>query len=364
MAFKEKIVNGLAGIKFWGSTHKPEITLVIGLATTVGAVVTAAIASKKSNEIIQETKMDIEDIDSDGVASFIEYQNARREQMGMEPIEVVDADPEVEKKKLRKNCTKQVVKYWILPSGLLIVSGICQVSTYKTLNSRLVTATMAAIAAEAGRREIESAFANYRGKVAEKIGEEAEDALFEEILPRETITKTVVDPETGEETEVTESVISEKGLPFYSIYSRVYNNQSYQPGLDVETVRNVQNWANDRLVARGYVFLNEVYEALGMEPDGDFVTIGWRSSEFKKAGKSDGYIDFGVFGNDLKAMHKDTLKWRNADPSVTSVRLDFNVDGPIYKDVNNINALMKGEKNTWLVDRAAFYRARPQAYHV
>lgn len=364
MAIKEKVVATLSNLKFKAVAHKPEITLAIGLAATVGAVVTAAVAATKSSNTINEAKMDIEDIDSDGVTEFLEYQNARREQMGLEPVDITNADPEVEKKKIKRKCTKSVVKYWILPSGLLIVSGICQISTYRTLNSRLITASMAAIAAEAGRREIESAFAKYRGNVAEKFGEEVEEGLFEEIMPKKTVTVQETDPETGEVIEREKEVIDDSKLPIYSIYSKVYTNRSYQPGLDVETVRNVQNWANDRLITRGYVFLNEVYEALGFEPDGDFVGIGWKSREFTKDKSEDGYIDFHLFGNDLSRFNKDVIRWRNADPSITNVRLDFNVDGPIYKDVNAINAAMRGEKNTWMVDRAAFYRSRPQAYHV
>ena len=365
MGIKAKVISAFGKSKFWCGAHKPEITLVVGLAAMAGCVVTTVIATKKSVEVIQDAKMDMEDIDSDGVAEFVEYQNARREAEGLEPIVAETLDPEVAKKKIKRNAEKKVLKYAIAPIACGAVSVVCQVSTYRTLNSGLVKATLAAIAAEAARRETEEFFKDYRGVVRNKIGEEAEKALYEDILPKKKVTKTEINPETGEEVTIEEMVPDEKGVPWYSIYSRVYTNQSYQPFVDVETVKSVQNIFNDRLNTRGYVFLNEVYEALHIPVDGNFVGIGWISSEFAKGKKmSDGYIDFGIFTNDLYKLDSDTIRWLNGDPTVTSVKLDFNVDGPIYKYVNAINAAMKGEQDTYIADRCAFLRARPESYHV
>lgn len=369
---KAAIVAKLAKAKFWAAGHKPEITLVLGIGAMVGCVVTTAIASRKSSEVLNEARMDIEDIDADGLEEFFEYQNARREAEGLEPIPVENKDPEVEKKKIKRHAAIQVAKYWALPVALGGVSIFCQISTYRTLSTRLLAASAAAIAAEAGRRELETAFGKYRSAIAEKIGAEEEQKAFEEILPKKTEIRKEIDAETGEEVDVELQVPDEKGLPWFSVYSKYRKNESYQPGIDVMSVKNIQNVLNDRLSSRGYVFLNEAYEALGLPINGNYVGIGWISKEFNKGEtKGDGFIDFGVFPNPdtgklLNGVYPsgDLKRWLDHDPSSTGVQLDFNVDGPIYKYVNSINGLMAEEKDTWIVDRAAFWRGRPRPYHV
>lgn len=365
MGIKTKVIGAIGKTRFWAVANKPKITLTIGVLSLIGCAITTVIATKKSVEVLQDAKMDCEDIDSDGIAEFVAAQNARREAQGLEPIEGEIVDAEVEKKKIKRTAVKQVVKYSILPVGLGALCIFCQVDTYRTLNGRLVKATLAAIAAEAARKETEHLFNNYRGKVIEEIGKEKEREIFEEVLPKKSVTRTEVDPETGEEKIIEELVPDEKGLPWYSIYAREYVNQSYQPYVDVQTVKSIQNMMEDRLQTRGYLFLNEVYEALHIPMDGNFVGIGWISKEFAKGNHvGDGHVDFGIFTNDLYKLDKDTLKWLDGDPTVTSVKLDFNVDGPIYKYVNAINAAMKGEQDTYIADRCAFLRARPEPKHV
>lgn len=77
-----------------------------------------------------------------------------------------------------------------------------------------------------------------------------------------------------------------------------------------------QNYMNHMLNARGHVFLNDVYDALGLERSSAGQIVGWI-----KNSDGDGYVDFGLFefgnvvGNRLDRC----------------VLLDFNVDGPIYE---------------------------------
>lgn len=369
---KAALVAKLAKAKFWAAGHKPEITLVLGIATMAGCVVTTAIAAKKSSEVLNEARMDIEDIDADGLEEFFAYQNARREAEGLEPIPTENKDPETEKKKIKRKATIQVAKYWALPVALGGVSIFCQISTYRTLSTRLLAASAAAIAAEAGRRELESVFGKYRNVIADKIGVDEEQKAFEEILPTKTETLQGTDYNTGEAIDVDVQVPDEKKMPWYSQYSKYRKNESYQPGIDVMSVKNIQNVLNDRLSSRGYVLLNEAYEALGLPINGNYVGIGWISKEFNKGEtKGDGFIDFGVFPNPetgklLNGMHPrgDLKRWLEMDPQSTGVQLDFNVDGPIYKYINSINGLMAEEKDTWVADRAAFWRGRPRPYHV
>jgi hypothetical protein len=89
-------------------------------------------------------------------------------------------------------------------------------------------------------------------------------------------------------------------------------------------LRAQEQWANDRLRMYGYLFLNEVYEALGLERSQAGQVVGWRVD---KDGHSptggDGFVSFG-----LADMYDDNARaFVNGLENVAL--LDFNVDGPI-----------------------------------
>lgn len=363
MAFKAKMVKTFNKAKFFTKAHSPEILLGVGIVAGVGAVVTACFATAKTIPEVQETKKQMEDLDnSEGVDIFFEYQNNRRQEKGLEPIEVTDAAIAKEKKKLTRHIVGTCAKNYAPTVGLMVLSTTAILTSYRIIDGRLLKATIAYEGLNASYQRLKQ----YREVNIERNGADEDRAIWDSIDGATTHkeTKTKTNEETGEEEEYEEIVPNEeKDMPWHSIYSVEYKNSSYQPGLDYERLRTVQNWANDRLINRGYVFLNEVYEALDIPQNGNFVGIGWLSPDYMKGGDpGDGYIDFGVFGNDLSKLGPDVVAWRNGE--VDHVVLDFNVDGPIYKRINAINKLVEQDMDLWHADRAAFYRNRSQPKHV
>jgi hypothetical protein len=104
-----------------------------------------------------------------------------------------------------------------------------------------------------------------------------------------------------------------------SPYARIFDEYSEAWEKNAEYnkafLMNQQNWLNDRLRAKGHVFLNEVYDRLGLErtPAGQIVGWVWN-------GDYDNYIEFDLFN----PKNEPFLSGRE-----NSVVLDFNVDGPI-----------------------------------
>lgn len=76
-------------------------------------------------------------------------------------------------------------------------------------------------------------------------------------------------------------------------------------------LRMMQHQANARLRAFGFVFLNEVFELLGLTRTSEGQLYGW----WWNSENGDSYIDFGIDEN-LSPDH--------------DIPLDFNVDGIIY----------------------------------
>ena len=79
-----------------------------------------------------------------------------------------------------------------------------------------------------------------------------------------------------------------------------------------------QDYANEKLKQRGYLFLNEVYEMLGLPRTKVGQMVGWVYDTNNPYG--DNYVDFGIFNS-------HNIDFVNGYEK--SVLLDFNVDGDI-----------------------------------
>ena len=85
-------------------------------------------------------------------------------------------------------------------------------------------------------------------------------------------------------------------------------------------LRMKEQYFNDSLRSKGYVLLNEVYEALGFEKVDEFENIGWiyREKYREKDPIGDNFIDFGLHNNPYITCDADKI-----------ILLEFNVDGVI-----------------------------------
>ena len=78
---------------------------------------------------------------------------------------------------------------------------------------------------------------------------------------------------------------------------------------------------NEKLLAQGHVYLNEVYDALGIPRSKAGQIVGWVYNPDNPVG--DNYIDFGIYQTN-RAVARDFV---NGYEKV--ILLDFNVDGNI-----------------------------------
>lgn len=110
-----------------------------------------------------------------------------------------------------------------------------------------------------------------------------------------------------------------------SQYARIFDDSCVGWTKDSEYNMNFlecqQNYCNDMLKARGHLFLNEVYDILGIPRTKAGTVVGWVYNEENPIG--DNFVDFGIF---------DTNDERNSDfinGFKNTAILDFNVDGNI-----------------------------------
>jgi hypothetical protein len=282
----------------------PEIMLVIGLACGAGAMVMAVTATLKADSVMEDHQDKIDQIKmakskvEEGILTKEEYS----EQDYKKDLATTYIQTGVGFAKL----------YWpSITLGALSIGLI--IGSFGILKQRNV-ALMAAY------KLVEEGFAKYRKNVVDEYGEE-KDYMLKNGLKAETYDVDVVD-EKGKTTTIQETRIIQdpNGL---SIYARFFDEACGQytkdPEYNLAYLKAQQQYFNNILQIRGHVFLNEVYDAIGVKHTDYGAIVGWVMG---KGG--DDYIDFGLYDGTRKKVRE----FVNGDER--SILLDFNVDGVIY----------------------------------
>jgi hypothetical protein len=170
----------------------------------------------------------------------------------------------------------------------------------------------AALAAAYGA--VEKAFGEYRGRVREAYGEEKEQEIYNDVQVCE-----IEDPETGKKSKAKKG---QGGGPYSFLFDEFNKNWEPQPEYNFMFLKLQQQYANDRLQARGHLFLNEILDALGLEHTKAGAVTGWIK------GKGDDYVDFGIFEGRNEEKIVEFMIGREK-----SIWLNFNVDGTIYDKI-------------------------------
>lgn len=284
---------GLLGLKL--KKHSPQIMVVAGCTGTVVGTVWACKQTLKLEGTIDEAKAE---------------------------IDAVKANTD-DKKELAKVYAKGLGKVVKVYAGPVIVEGL---SLGMIFGSNNIMRRRNAEAA-AAYATLQSMFNRYRKNVVDTYGKDVDhDMRFG--VKRETIEEVVTD-EKGKSKVVKKEVevIDQEALRSHSDYARFFDEscQSWDKcsEYNIMFINGVQSMMNNRLIAKGYVFLNEVYSALGMEPSYAGNYVGWLYD--KNDPSLQNFIDFG--------MYEPTERKRSFVNGYENViLLDFNVDGDL---INN-----------------------------
>lgn len=173
-----------------------------------------------------------------------------------------------------------------------------------TRRNSALTATAAAIS---------KAYDDYRERVRQEIGEEKELDIHHAVTTEEI---------TVDGKKQLAKVADPSKLSDYArFFDQTCPNWQKDPELNRIFLRVQQDYANHKLQARGHVFLNEIYDALGLERSQAGAVVGW----VLDGENSDNYIDFGMFDEVYNSRFVNNLE--------RSLILDFNVDGIIYDKI-------------------------------
>lgn len=307
-------------VGFWTKKNSPELLIVAGILSAGAAVVLGCVATKKLDKKLKPTKEKIAEIHTN-------MDNQNLIEQGLYTV----AEGKRELAKTYAKGAWEIVKLYspaVITFGLSVASIL---SSHHILKGR-------ELAAAAAYTTIEAAYKNYRERVKDKIGEQAESDIFHNVTE-----KTIEVEETdkkGNKKVVTKKVKVRNDDPNDYSYCFDCSNPNWEPysnGFNLDWLLMQEKLLNNKFRIQGYMFLDEVYKTLGIEPGliGERKMlaarhVGWIYDPEDPT--RDNYISFGlsdVNGN-LTSKAMDMKRFGERD-----VWLEFNVDGDILTDEKN-----------------------------
>lgn len=254
--------------------HSPTILTAVGVVGVVTAGVLAARATLKLEKTLDEAQ---------------------------DRLDEAELDERSKTKAVVQN-TFELVKLYGPSVTLGAASLVCIISAQGILHKRN-------IALVAGYKTLETAFTNYRERVVEAYGEDV-DRDFRYGVRKEEI----VDEKTGKKKQVVK--VDQAAGEYVFSFGPENPNWSGITDQNEFFLTLQQNIWNDRLRAKGHVFLNEILDALALERTPAGAVTGWVYDEKNPVG--DNFIDFGI---------------NNLEDFAGYILLDFNVDGTIFDKI-------------------------------
>lgn len=300
------IVKRAAGsVKLKGKQYAPEILLVTGIVSGVATVIVACKSTLKIPEIVDEAKEKVDII----------HKVSEKQKEGLEDGEKIYT-PEDRKKDLAIVYVQTSAKFAKLYAPALILGTV---SLTSILASRNILRTRNAALASA-YAVVDKTFKDYRERVVEKFGKKVDDELRYNIKAK-TFEKIEIN-EDGEAITKRETLelVDEKTIG--NDITKWYDSSciGWEKDSDIRNLFliNTQRFLNDKLQAQGHLFLNEVYDALGLQRTIIGTEMGWIYDPTDP--ERHNYVDLG-----LKNPHN--REFINGDDE--AALLTFNYDGPI-----------------------------------
>lgn len=287
----ETVAEKLGPIAATAMKYSPEIFTGLGIVSMVGSNVLSGWATLKAKSVMEE------DI------SYVSEDERRRVAIA----------------KFAK-----VAGYYapcVITTGL----GISFVVRGERIQRARVANAVAAYSA------LNAAFNNYRAEVTKDLGPSADAKYYTgDVLAKTDIYEEASDGKKPKKHRE-EVVLREKmpGSPYAAIFDDISPDWVNNREQNLYFIKCQEVVANDKLRRRGYLFLSEVLDLLGLpyNPAGQFV--GWIDEAYE--GSVNGIVTFGIDYAYLEAeLEQAQAEGRNPEPSIW---LDFNVDGEIWDKI-------------------------------
>ena len=305
---KTEIINNLN--RTFGKTklklkkYSPEILVVSGIVGAITSTVMACKSTTKISSVLEEPKKELDRIHECMEDEEFKNEHDYTEEDGKKDLAIVYTQTGV---KLAKLYAPSVIL------GTLSITAI--LAGHNILRKRNV-------ALAAAYTVVDKSFKDYRSRVIERFGSDLDKELKYNIKAKE-IEETVVDGK-GKEKKVkkTIDVVDADGISEYAkFFDEGCKGWEDDPDFNLLTVRECEKFANRKLKTNGYLFLNDVYDMLGIQRTRAGQVVGWIYDKDHPNG--DNHVDFGIYNSNIEANRNCVNGYEKV------ILLDFNVDGNI-----------------------------------
>lgn len=281
-----KITRKIARQILVAKKNSPHIFFVGGVVGVVGAGFLACRATLQLESKLDEIKNDVD-------ASKADF---------------IDPDDIQE---VCKQVTNVTVKSAVVLGRLYAPSFALGAVSVAALTGSHIQLTRRNAALSATLALVTKAYDEYRIRVRNEFGEEKELDLYRGLTDQEV----VIDGKK----QIVKVYDPDQRSPYSRIFDEFCPNWEKDSELNRMFLTIQQSYINLQLNSRGHVFLNEVYDIIGLERSRAGAIVGWL-----RDGDGDGFIDFGMF---------EAYNSRFINNMERSVILDFNVDGVINEQI-------------------------------
>lgn len=283
--------------------HSPVLLLGAGVVGVVATAVLASRATLKLDDILGQAN---EDLEKARMLESAQYSEEDRQQ-------------DILKIYIRTGFQVARVYAPAAITGILSITALTGSHVILTRRNMAVTAAYAAL---------DKGFRAYRERVIADLGIDKDKEYRYGLTSREI----VEEDEHGAHVVTVKDVVSAHGSIYARLFDETNPNFSKTHHQNQFWIQCQQNYANDKLRAQGHLFLNEVYDMLGMDRSSEGAVVGWiwddcdgNIDHCEHSG--DNYVDFGVFQGDRESGMRFVAGLEK------SIWLDFNVDGIIYNKI-------------------------------
>lgn len=207
----------------------------------------------------------------------------------------------------------------VAPAAIVGAATITMIYFSNSISKKRLAAMGAAYAT------LQTAFDGYKRTMVEALGKESVEKILKPKLPNvgKSAEEILSLDNKSDAANVADAVVN--SIKALSPYARIIAEESstcWDPNEDYtsQNLAAVQLWANRRLERKGHLFLNEVFDQLGLSRTREGAVVGWL-----KNGEGDNYVSFGNFDAAIYRVLSDD--YTRVDSNFI---VDFNVDGVIW----------------------------------
>lgn len=268
--------------------HSPQILFYGGIVGTVATTVLASRATLKAVPVLDELRSQRAELDNfanSGDISKEDYSRAAKQQYTYAGV--------------------ALTKLY----GPVVIIGIGSLACLTKSHQQLTSRNAGLTAAYAG---LFKTFENYRDRVRADLGSDVDQKFLHGTVKQEIeVTGKNGQTKTKEITALDPS--SAAALTYW--FDRKTSSWNAAPGYNQNMLDGQQDWCNILLAKRGHLFLNDVYDLLGIERTREGNILGWVHEDL---GNNDTFVRFGHQndGEFIGGFKKDVM-------------LEFNIHGPI-----------------------------------